>query len=239
MKRTRLHHLAPRRAGVLAAGACLSMALSAALALAATGSTPIRARAAGVLTPGTPRHPQGVKVRVNFAWHGLSASSQPVLTNLDIWFPRGSLYNGARYPRCSVRTLDARGPGGCPKGSIMGHGSGVAFADTTISRPTITVVNGGANFVYFYTILNNPARVQEAVIGHITRTRGDFTYHLSTTIPENLRIVAGVPIRLTDLNVTAGHGTWLAITGPPAGIKVTTTFDTGQTTSTLVLAQDS
>jgi hypothetical protein len=88
--------------------------------------------------------------------------------------------------------------------------------------------------VYFYTVLNNPARVQEPVIGHITRLTGDFIYHLSVTIPRNLQIVAGVPIKLTYLHISAGRGTWLSTTAPPAGIKVVTTFSSGATTSSLV-----
>lgn len=216
------------------------LAVVPALALLGAGGTFALADASGgPLTAGTPSHPQGIKVVMDLGWHGLSEATQPILTNLNVWFPRGSVYNGGRYPRCSVKTLDVYGPSRCPKGSIMGAGGGVAYADTTMTRPTITVVNGGPDIVYFYTVLNNPARVQEPVIGHITRTHGDFTYHLSTTIPQNLRIVAGVPIELTDLHVTAGRGTWLATTNSPAGIKVTATFNTGQQDSYMIWAQDS
>ena len=50
----------------------------------------------------------------------------------------------------------------------VGSGSGTAYADTVITRPKITVVNGGGDRVYFYTVLNNPARVQVPVIGYVT-----------------------------------------------------------------------
>lgn len=224
-------HRPKHRAAAIAAG-CLIAGVSAAVALPALA----RARA---LTAGSPRHPQGLKLTASFSWLGLSAASQPILTRIDMGFPRGSVYNGARYPTCSAATLDRAGPSGCPKRSIMGHGSGVAFADTTITRPTITVVNGGASTVYFYTVLNNPARVQEPVVGHITRTPGHFTYHLSVAIPQNLQVVAGVPIELTNLTISAGRGTWLATTAAPAGIKVTGTFNTGSRISFLIWAQDS
>lgn len=210
-------------------------------AIALASSVPAKINAtlsAAPLTAGSPGHPQGLTLRVTLGWQGLPPPSQPTVTKLDLWFPRGSQYNGARYPSCSVQTLDRSGPAGCPKGSIMGSGIGTAFADTTITRPTMTVVNGGANVVYFYTVLNNPARVQEPVIGHITRVSGDFTYHLSATIPQNLLLVAGVPIKLTALSINAGRGNWLATTNSPAGIKVVTTYDTGATTSALVWVQD-
>jgi hypothetical protein len=224
---------------MLAALAGALVGASAAVALASSPQPRLIARlASGPLTAGSPRRPQGLKVQMSFGWQGYAPESQPMVTGIDVWFPRGSVYNGSRYPRCSVQTLDARGPGGCPQGSIMGSGIGTATADTTISRPQITVVNGGPDVVYFYTVLNNPARVQEPVIGHITRLRGQFTYHLSAVIPENLRIVAGVPIKLTYLTVTAGRGTWLATTNAPAGIKIQTTYDSGATTSNFVWVQD-
>lgn len=227
-----------RKLALLVTGALL-LATSA-IALASPGAVhPTASAAAGPLTAGSTRHPQGIKLGMTFGWHGLAAANQPTVVKLDIWFPRGSVYNGARYPICSSATLDRRGPAGCPRGSIMGGGTGTAYADTTITRPRITVVNGGPKIVYFYTVLNNPARVQEPVIGHITRLRGNFAYHLTATIPENLRVVAGVPIKLTDLEITAGRRDWLATTNAPAGIKIQTTFDTGASVAYEVWVQDS
>jgi hypothetical protein len=202
-----------------------------AVALAAAPRPVARTAALGA---GSPAHPQGVRLAVNFGWQGLGLD----VTSFQLWFPQGSVYNGARYPTCSVQTLNRVGPSGCPKGSIMGTGTGTALADTTITRPTITVVNCGASAVYFYTVLNNPARVQEPGVGHITRLGGNFSYHLSATIPQNLRVVAGVPIRLTSLQISAGRGNWLALTSPPAGIKVLTGFSNGATTGYLVWVQN-
>lgn len=217
----------------------LMLAACAAAALTVVGAALAGGRSGGPLTPGRPGHPQGLKLQMSFGWTGLNEANQPLITRIDVWFPQGSVYDGARYPRCSVSVLDRRGPSGCPRASIMGRGGGVAYADQTITRPRITVVNGGAKVVYFYTVLNNPARVQEPVVGHITRLRGHFIYHLSATIPQNLRIVAGVPIKLTSLNVSAGRGRWLATTGTPAGIRIMTTFDNGLHTSYEVWVHDS
>jgi hypothetical protein len=193
---------------------------------------------AAALTAGSPARPQGVRLTVSFGWQGYGAANQPMVTGFDLWFPRDSVYNGARYPHCAEPLLASRGPTGCPKGSIMGSGTGTAYADTTITHPKITVVNGGATAVYFYTVLNNPARVQEPVVGHITRLHGKFAYRLSATIPQNLRIVAGVPIKLSSLTITAGRGKWLAITGAPAGIRVQTGYEGGASTSYLLWVQD-
>jgi hypothetical protein len=184
---------------------------------------------------GTPAHPQGVELKTVFNWQTLGQADQPIVTSFYLLFPKGSLYNGSKYPTCSVKTMDASGPGGCPKASIMGHGTGSAYADVTITHPSITVVNGGAHKLYFYTVLNNPARVQEPVVGRIKRMGGKFAYSLSVTVPENLQIVAGVPIELTYLSVTAGHGSWLATTACPGGhwpFSVTTTYENPNTNAT-------
>jgi len=216
---------------LLGAGGAVALASSVAPKLMVTP-------AAAALSAGTPQHPQGVRLAVTFGWQGLDEASQPMVTKLDVWFPRGSVYNGARYETCSLRVLDAFGPSRCPKASIMGNGTGNAYADTSITHPKITVLNGGRSAIYFYTVLNNPARVQEPVIGHITPLTGDFAYHLSVTIPPNLQVVAGIPIKLTYLQITAGRGNWISTTAPLAGIKVITTFSSGAANSELVWVQD-
>lgn len=215
----------------LAVGAIVGVLVGAigAVAVASNAVPSVTIKQAANLTAGSPSHPRGVRLNVNFSFQGLPEAQQPIVTNLNMWFPRGSVFNGNHYPICSFARLSAGGPTTCPKGSIMGSGLAIGYADTTITRPTITVVNGGASIVYFYIVLNNPARVQEPVVGHITRTHGDYTYHLSATIPENLRIVAGVPIEFTYLHLTAGRGNWLALSGPPAGVKASASFNNGAT----------
>ena len=216
------------------AGMLIGGAVVAAVASSAASVTVVPAR----LNAGSPRHPQGVKLTTALSWQGLKPSTAPTINKVDLWFPTGTRYNGASYPSCSYATLNAAGPSACPKDSIMGSGVATAFADTVVTRPRITVVNGGRDRVYFYTVLNNPARVQVPVIGQITRLRGQFDYHLSATIPPRLLVVAGVPIRFTALQVSAGRGTWLAITAPPSGIKIVTSFSDGTKITGMVGVQD-
>ncbi|MGZ4231464.1 MAG: hypothetical protein ACXVVQ_08580 [Solirubrobacteraceae bacterium] len=209
----------------------------AAVAAVASSPAPVSAVPAR-LDAGSPSHPQGVKLTTALSWDGLKPGNAPTINKIDLWFPTGTRYDGAGYPSCSYARLNAAGPSACPKSSIMGSGVATAFADTVVTRPRITVVNGGADRVYFYTVLNNPARVQVPVIGQITRLPGRFAYHLSATIPPRLLVVAGVPIRFTALQVSAGRGTWLATTAPPAGIKIVTSFSDGTKITGLVWVQD-
>ena len=220
-----------------AAGLATLLVAAGATAALASGGWP-GVTVAPKVTPdkaGTRAHPQGVTLAVTFHWQTLGASNQPIVTGFHVLFPKGSLYNGAHYTTCSLGKLNALGPSGCPKASIMGSGTGDAYADTVITHPKITVVNGGASTIYFYTVLNNPARVQQPVIGHLTPMGGKWAYSLSASVPQDLQVVAGVPIELTYLTVTAGKGSWLATTSCAAGrwpFSVTTQYIDPNTNAT-------
>lgn len=210
--------------GVPAALAALAVAVP---AIASSGFPGVTVKP--TVTPnkaGTSSHPQPVKLRVQINWQSRGAANQPIVTDFKVFFPQGSYYNGAKTPSCSYARIKVS-PSACPKASIVGTGSGVAYADTTKTHPEITVVNGGGSIVYFYTVLNNPARVQEPIVGHITKQHGKWAYELAATVPNNLRVVAGVPIELTSLTVNAGKGDWLETTKCPGGrypFSVTTGF---------------
>src|SRR5262249_48264078 len=142
------------------------------------------------------------------------------------------LYNGAKFPTCPVRKMSAFGPTACPKDSIMGSGGGVARADTTVSYPKITVVNGGQHVVYFYTVLNNPARVQEPVAGTVTKRSAIGVSTRQLRPPKTPQTAAGVPPVLQSLHIAAGRGNWLAPPSCPASHrwnwKARALFNTGQ-----------
>jgi hypothetical protein len=221
----------PRRAPALAVALLAALAATA----LAQSSPPIKVTVFPKVTPnkaGTPAHPQGVHLDVRIKIDIPESYTPPLVKTIDVWFPKGGLYNGGRYPTCSRARLNADSPAGCPAASIMGHGGGVARADANFTYPRITVVNGGQHEVLFYTVLNNPARVQEAVPGIVTRLSGRWSYRLHVTIPRDLQIVAGVPIVLHSLHISAGHGNWIATTYCPPSHKwayhAITRFNNGQ-----------
>ncbi len=213
----------------LAVAGVAGVLLVAGAATALASGTP-RITVKPTVTPnrvGTPAHPQGVHLDVKIIWQQLGPADQPVTQKFKVLFPKGSLYNGARYPSCTYAKLNAAGANACPS-AIMGRGTGGAYADTVFTHPQITVVNGGRNTVYFYTVLNNPARVQSPVVGHIKRIGGKYAYELDVSVPRILQVVAGVPIELYFLDVHAGNGSWLATTGCPGGhwpFSVTSYYD--------------
>ncbi|HEY6757967.1 MAG TPA: hypothetical protein VI318_00695 [Baekduia sp.] len=223
--------------GLLVAALALAGALSALALGQGPDVVPIRISATAKVTPdraGTPSHPQGVKVDVKANIFIPADYDPPLVQTVDVWFPHGGLYNGGKFPACDQALLARRGVGVCPKTSIMGHGRGVARADTVPTYPQITVINGGAHKVYFYTVLRVPARVAEPVVATITKLSGNprWSYKVHAKIPRDLQIVAGIPLRLDSLHVSAGRGDWLATTGCPADHRwryhAEATFNSGQ-----------
>jgi hypothetical protein len=184
---------------------------------------------------GTKKKPQGVKLSFKVNWTTPEENDKPVTQTADVLFPKGSLYNGGKFATCSQATMERSGVSACPAKSIMGTGSGTAYADLVLATPKITVVNGGANKVYLFTVLTNPARVAEPVPGTITKMSGQWAYKLHLVVPSNLQVVAGVPIALRDLTINAGGKSyakdWLATTSCGTGGKwafqLTTAFDNG------------
>jgi hypothetical protein len=226
-----------RKFVLLVTGVFLAGAVAAATGLAQTSSSPTVVTGTTKVIPnnaGTKAHPQGVKLKVTVHWRTPSQFDPPIIQKGVVLFPKGSLYNGAKFPRCSANTMNRKGLTGCPKGSIMGKGTGNAFADTVVTHPQITVVNGGPKNVCLFTVLNNPARVQACVPGTIKKMSGKWAYQLTLKVPQVLQVVAGVPIQLTDLTVSAGKGKWLATTGCSGGkwpYMITTFYDNGTSSS--------
>jgi hypothetical protein len=184
---------------------------------------------------GTSKKPQGVKLTFSVHWETSDNFDKPVVQTADVLFPKGSVYNGAKYAKCSQATMERGSVSACPPKSIMGTGSGTAFADTVLTTPKITVVNGGGGKVFLFTVLTNPARVAKPVPGTITKQSGKWAYKLHLVVPASLQVVAGVPIALRDIKIAAGGKAyakdWLATTACPSDKKwpfeLTTGFDNG------------
>jgi hypothetical protein len=222
-----------------AAATGLIAALAALAALAVAQDTvPIELSIDAKVVPnkaGTAKHPQAVRIESHAYITIPEGYDPPLVDTVDVWFPKGGLYNGHKYPKCSQNVLARRGPPGCPKGSIMGRGTGTATADDVFTYPKITVVNGGRAKVFFYTVLTNPARVRMPVLGRLTKPGGRWSYRLHTRIPRTLQVVAGIPIVLRELHIKAGdpRKDWIATTSCPRERRwryhVLITFTTGQT----------
>ena len=109
------------RLGFGAAAMGLTVAL-AAVALA-QDTVPIEIRVDAKVVPnkaGTAQHPQAVRIESHAYITIPEGYDPPLVDTVDVWFPRGGLYNGDRYPKCSQNVLARHGTGGLSEG--LDHG---------------------------------------------------------------------------------------------------------------------
>jgi hypothetical protein len=155
---------------------------------------------------GTKKNPRGIQLIGSLGFKTITPGiEEPIITGGDVLIAKGGVWGGGKYPTCSgakmrrEQTTDV-----CPKGSIVGSGSGVAFADQTDAAPDVVFVNGGKSMLWAFTTLYNPAIVQEPVPIKIKKTSGKWAYKASFKVPKVLQVVAGVPITLRSLNYKIG-----------------------------------
>jgi len=165
---------------------------------------------------GTPKDPQGVKIKASARFFSPEGVEPPIVTRGYALFPRAGDYNPQLFPRCSKRTLDRDGPRFCPKGSQIGAARATAYADSIITRPKIEIFNGGPKVAFAYVTLYQPALVQTAVPAQIQELpRGMWKYKVSVKIPEALQVVAGVPIAARSIKGWVGKGELITSTSCP------------------------
>lgn len=196
------------RAGVL---------IGAALAIGAAGATPtataqdipdvdISAKARAFPSKaGTRKNPRGLMIKAKAKLTTEPGFERPIVTGLELLMGPGLIWNTDDASRCSKRVLDRKGPKGCPEHSIVGHAKATAFADTVVTRPDVVIINGGPKRHFAYVTLYHPTLVKETIVIKVKKLkRGKWTQRESLTVPESLRIVAGVPIQFTGIDMTIG-----------------------------------
>lgn len=155
---------------------------------------------------GTKKNPRGIQLKGSLGFKTITQGVEPpIVTGGDVMISKGGVWNGGKYAKCSKATMIRnQGTDACPKGSIVGSGFGVAFADQVDAKPDVVFVNGGANMLWAFTTLYNPALVQEPVPIKITKASGKWAYKAAFRVPKVLQIVAGVPVTLRSFDYKIG-----------------------------------
>ena len=180
---------------------------------------------------GTKKKPQGVKLIYKATYTTPGDVEHPIITGGTVLVPKGALYNGGKYPKCSEATLNRGGPAKCPPTRSWARAAATPTPTTSTRSRGSRSSTAARNKICFYTVLQNPARVQAAVPATITKMTGKWAYKLTFKVPTSLQIVAGIPITLDSLNVTLGGKSWakdwLATTSCPSSKKwpYQSTFD--------------
>jgi hypothetical protein len=154
---------------------------------------------------GSKAKPQGHKVTAKVTVTTSGDVEHPIVKGGTIFFPKGGKYQGQKYTKCAQATLTRGGPSACPGKAKIGQGSGSASADTVEAGPKVQLFNGGKNLILAYVTLQRPARVRAVIPGKLIPQSGQWSYKLNFTVPQSLQVVAGIPITLNNLTVTAGY----------------------------------
>jgi hypothetical protein len=208
----------------------------------AQDSAQVKIESSATATPsksGTAAHPRGVALRATARLVFPPDVDPPVVTGIEIRSAPGLDWHGEKFVKCAKSVLDAKGPSGCPKQSIMGTATATGRADTVSARLDVVFVNGGLRTTYAYATLNRPARVRETLVIHTTRFSSGPWGHLETVaVPRSLQIVAGVPLALDKITLSIGGRPYakdyISSTGCPSGgwrYQVTAHTATGDQTA--------
>jgi hypothetical protein len=113
-----------------------------------------------------------------------AAEQPPIMSRILIKLNAGGKYNGSKFPKCKLTSLQQKGPKGCPSGSKIGSGTGVGYAKPVVTDPVaakLTIFNGGSQiFVYVFPDLG-PTFVTVGKVIH--KKDGPFDYTLDFAIP--------------------------------------------------------
>lgn len=130
----------------------------------------------------------GLTLRTTLRIADDTGAKPPPVTNTTLRFPKGAALNARYFKRCSVSTLQSKGPSGCPTASVIGKGTATGDARPIIAevKAKVTLFNGqpvSGNptiVIYAQPEISAPIVIQ----GEIKRQRsGRYGYVLSVDIP--------------------------------------------------------
>jgi hypothetical protein len=194
-----------RAAAIVVALAVLCGVLVTALALG-QGAGPQQTLQITVKPPkaGTRKHPRNVVLKVVTRTVVPPGVAKPTIAKAVLDFPKGSVYNGGRFPHCSKATLDGKQTAAaCPKGSQIGTGKVDAFAGPLEAKPTVTAFNGpGRNHVELFLRTDTPVQIAQTIEGTLTRGSGPYALKLTLPIPQSLQMQVGLPVNLVSFETS-------------------------------------
>ena len=134
-----------RKKLIVAVGVVAALAFAAQAAFGVVGAT-----FTGPFSPSKANKSAGVTV--NYVITDPALDQPPVNNRVQISFPKGGKWNGAKFPKCTESKLLASGPKGCPSKSKLGTGTGVGYAKPVVTDPVqakLTIFNGGSSILVY------------------------------------------------------------------------------------------
>ena len=153
-------------------------------------------------------HTTSATLAVNLTFTGENGTSAATLKQAILKFTYGARVNGQLFPSCTADKIRNHEP--CPKGSIIGKGTGlgtVGDPPNAAEEPIdITLYNGPKGKSIVFRIQGEQPAVIDVPFDAPLKTLsgGAYNYELTVTVPDILQRIAGLPISLKFFNVKVG-----------------------------------
>jgi hypothetical protein len=166
------------RKKILLAGAVATATLVAAGAAYAAVTVSFTAS----VSPNKAGKPTGLKVSILSS--DPAAEQPPIMNRIVIKLDGRAKFNPSKFKRCKLKSLEGKGPKGCPSASKIGTGTGIGMARPVVTDPvkaTLTLFNGerkgGKDTVFVYVFPDlGPTFV---TVGKISRSGGKYVLDFS------------------------------------------------------------
>src|SRR3954451_2091279 len=188
----------------LCAGMALITSTPAALAAPPTTVT-VDSHITPVVRAFTP-HTGPATLAVNLFFTGANGTQAAVLKQVILKFSYGAHLNGSLFPSCTAARLLDKQP--CPKGSLIGTGTGLGVVAGDSDNPlkenvVLQLYNGPKGKSITFRVKSAPnARLTLAVPVHAPRKTfrgGTYNYQLTADIPKELQHATALDIPITCL----------------------------------------
>jgi hypothetical protein len=138
---------------------------------------------------------------VNLDFSTADNSFAAPLTQAVLNFSYGAHINGNLFPSCTADTIRNHKP--CPKGSLIGTGTGVGSLADAQENITLKLYNGPkGKSIVFLIHGDRPAVIDIPFDAPLkTYSSGLYNYGLTVPVPDALQRIAGIDVSLDYLNV--------------------------------------
>ena len=148
------------------------------LALAGAAYAAVTVSFSATMSPNKAKKP--ARLAVDIKSTDPAAEQPPIMNRIVIKFEKGGKFNPSKFKRCTLASLQSKGPKGCPAASKIGTGTGVGMARPVVTDPVngkLTLFNGarvgGKDTILVYVFPDlGPTFVS---VGKISKPGGRYT----------------------------------------------------------------
>jgi len=183
--------------------ALVAMLAMTAVAVAQVAEPVITLTGSGTPTKGgTKKKPKNATLVTDFK---VNKESRKTVANITYFVPKNIVLSGKGFKYCTAETINLKGEGACPKGSLVGKGTSTAVLGPNFAPLgfTVNVYAGGKNEIALALAQTNGGSVRTNFKGTITKASGPYGQKISVDIPASVQSpAAGLYSYITEVKTT-------------------------------------